>query len=124
LQARSNGKLAEDYVADKLLRQGWNILVRNFRHIGTELDIVAEKESTLVVIEVKHRKQMRSHDANDFASLLTHRKKQSLQKGVLTLLPTLNKNFKTIRFDLALVEGDLQDKSKRPSVRYMTNILA
>lgn len=36
--------LAENFIAEILIKQDWKILGRNFRHIGTELDLIAHKK--------------------------------------------------------------------------------
>jgi putative endonuclease len=45
----------EDKAANHLIREGYTILDRNWRSGHKELDIVAEKDGTLVVLEVKTR---------------------------------------------------------------------
>jgi putative endonuclease len=45
----------EDKAANYLIREGYTILDRNWRSGHKELDIVAEKDGTLVVAEVKTR---------------------------------------------------------------------
>jgi putative endonuclease len=49
------GKAGEDFAVSYLKRQGFQILTRNFRIRGGELDIVAIDKDTLVFIEVKTR---------------------------------------------------------------------
>ncbi|PQB06053.1 hypothetical protein BST85_10565 [Aureitalea marina] len=50
------GKQGEEYAANFLLEQGYTILKRNYRYDRAEIDIIAQKEpSTLVVVEVKTR---------------------------------------------------------------------
>ena len=45
----------EDKAVNHLIREGYTILDRNWRSGHRELDIVAEKDGTLVVLEVKTR---------------------------------------------------------------------
>ena len=49
------GNLAEDLAADYLIRKKYKILARNFRFQRAEIDIVAEFENQIVVVEVKAR---------------------------------------------------------------------
>lgn len=51
------GTLGEQLACDELTRQGYHILHRNYRTAGGELDIVCEREGTLVFCEVKTRTQ-------------------------------------------------------------------
>ena len=49
------GKKAEDLAAEYLVKNGYKILVRNFRFQKSEIDIIAEKDHLIVVVEVKAR---------------------------------------------------------------------
>lgn len=53
------GKEGEDLAADFLSRQGYEIVVRNFRYKRSEIDLIVRKNNWLVFVEVK----MRSSDA-------------------------------------------------------------
>ena len=50
------GKLAEDLAADFLEKKNYKILARNFRYQKAEVDIIAEFENKIIVVEVKARK--------------------------------------------------------------------
>ena len=56
LTPKEIGDLGEDYVAEFLRSKGCEILARNFRIRGGELDIVAKKGELLHVVEVKTRR--------------------------------------------------------------------
>ncbi|REC44778.1 YraN family protein [Chryseobacterium pennipullorum] len=49
------GKIAEDRAADYLKKNGYKILIRNFRFQKNEIDIIAEKDHQIIVVEVKAR---------------------------------------------------------------------
>lgn len=49
------GKKAEDLAVEYLQKNGYKILVRNFRFQKAEIDIITEKYSLIVVVEVKAR---------------------------------------------------------------------
>ncbi|KKU13221.1 MAG: hypothetical protein UX20_C0028G0010 [Candidatus Magasanikbacteria bacterium GW2011_GWC2_45_8] len=49
------GAYGENLAAEFLLRHGFQILARNFRVRGAELDIIARKEDALYFVEVKTR---------------------------------------------------------------------
>jgi putative endonuclease len=53
VQRQRIGRAAEDLVADRLTRTGWEIVERNARTRFGELDIVARDGRTLVFVEVK-----------------------------------------------------------------------
>ena len=47
------GRLAEEISTRLLVKKGYTIFRRNFRHRRTEIDIIAKKNDTLVFVEVK-----------------------------------------------------------------------
>ncbi|MFB5759748.1 YraN family protein [Paenibacillus medicaginis] len=52
---RSKGTLGEEMAAQYLTGKGWRIIERNWRCRSGEVDIIAEKEGTLIFIEVRSR---------------------------------------------------------------------
>lgn len=52
---QSLGRRAEALVADRLHREGYTILARNWRNLLGELDIVAERDGEIVFVEVRAR---------------------------------------------------------------------
>lgn len=57
LMAQHNiqGKNGEDLAAQYLRKKGYQILQRNWRHKRLEIDIIAQNENTLIIVEVKTR---------------------------------------------------------------------
>mgnify|MGYP004514390645 CR=1 FL=1 len=49
------GKKAEDLAVEFLQKNGYKILVRNFRFQKAEIDIIAEKDDLIIIVEVKAR---------------------------------------------------------------------
>ncbi|MCW3160707.1 YraN family protein [Chryseobacterium oryctis] len=49
------GKKAEDLAVEFLIKNGYKILIRNYRFQKAEIDIIAEKENQIIIIEVKAR---------------------------------------------------------------------
>jgi Holliday junction resolvase-like predicted endonuclease len=87
------GALGEDFVSSELQRRGWQILDRNYRIRGSEIDIVACREHKLLFAEVKTRAQD-SQLIHKEIDLGIKRKKTALLRGILTFLnqsPTLTK---------------------------------
>lgn len=56
---KQTGNDAESAAADWLVRQGYDVVERNWKTRFCEIDIVAVKDATLVFVEVKHRKSPR-----------------------------------------------------------------
>ena len=50
------GKAGEEIAARELMRRGYRVLERNWRCPEGELDIVAEQDGTLVLVEVRTRR--------------------------------------------------------------------
>ena len=93
---------AESFVVDELASRDWQILARNYRRVGTELDIIALKGLTMIVVEVKYRTDHRSCEWNE---LISQRKKKALQRGALAFITEFPLAWDTVRFDLAIVSG-------------------
>lgn len=49
------GKEGEEMAVALLQKKGYRILTRNFRYLKAEVDIIAQKEDVLAVVEVKTR---------------------------------------------------------------------
>jgi len=62
------GLEGEDKAVNYLIREGYLILDRNWKSGHKELDIVAEKDGTLVVVEVKTRKSNKYGNPEDAVS--------------------------------------------------------
>lgn len=55
---REVGQEAENMACDYLVKKGYRILEKNWRFKHLEIDIIAEKDHILVVVEVKYRKSV------------------------------------------------------------------
>jgi len=62
------GEIGEQLAADYLSRKGYVILERNFVYDRAELDIIAQKDRTIVVVEVKTRNSAFFGDPQDFVT--------------------------------------------------------
>ena len=49
------GKESENLAVEFLEKKGYKILVKNYRYLKAEIDIIAETENQIVIIEVKAR---------------------------------------------------------------------
>lgn len=59
------GRMGEDAAAKELRRRGYRILERNFRCSLGEIDIVAEEDGEIVIVEVKTRSAGAHADPQD-----------------------------------------------------------
>ena len=53
MNTKSKGNLVETHASAFLLREGYQVLARNYAYRGGELDIVAKQGETIVFVEVK-----------------------------------------------------------------------
>ena len=100
------GKKAEDLAADYLVKNGYKILVRNFRYQKAEIDIIAEKDHLIIVTEVKAR-------STDFFIL----PQEAVTKSKIKLIVTAANHFmeefnkdQEVRFDIISVLPDEKEK--------------
>ena len=49
------GKESENLAVEFLEKKGYKILVKNYRYLKAEIDIIAETENHIVIVEVKAR---------------------------------------------------------------------
>ncbi len=49
------GKEGEEMAVGHLLKNGYKICYRNYRYLKAEIDIIAEKEGLLAIVEVRSR---------------------------------------------------------------------
>ena len=91
-----NWKKAEKLAVDYLKKKGYKILVRNYRTIYGEIDIIAMKKKTLVFVEVKSGsgRRIRPLDRID---------KKKVKKMITTAQHFIlngSLSFKKLRFDV------------------------
>lgn len=89
---------AEHYVSERLCALGWNVLARNFRHIGCEIDIIAKQATTVVAFEVKYRTW-----EEELSNLIPPRKYRAVERGLLHYVTSKDVSYDTLRIDLVLV---------------------
>lgn len=59
------GNKGEDIATKFLEKKGYKILERNYRRIGTEIDIIARDKSEIVFVEVKSRNSRKFGNASE-----------------------------------------------------------
>ena len=98
------GKAAEIIAKNYLLNKGHILVARNYRCFLGEIDIILLKDTTLVVCEVKYRK-------NDYESAVAaiNINKQRKIKKTLEYFLLNNSYFKIyeIRFDVIIITGNI-----------------
>jgi putative endonuclease len=107
------GKTAEDLAVTYLQKNGYTIVVRNFRFQKAEIDIIAEKDNLIVVVEVKAR-------STDVFML----PQEAVTKTKIKLLVSAANHFmeefskdQEVRFDIISV---LADRKKNLTIEHIT----
>lgn len=108
------GKKAEDLAVEYLQKNGYKILVRNFRFQKAEIDIIAEKDNLIIITEVKARSTdvfMLPQEA------VTKTKIRLIVSAANHYLEEFNKN-QEVRFDIISV---LPDEKKNLIIEHITD---
>ena len=115
--ARLLGQWGEEQVAEKLRRDGWTVVARNFRCRFGELDLVAENEAFLAFVEVKLRKDDRFGSACEAVTASKQRKLRAAAQYYLMNRPTRLQP----RFDVAEVYAPQGVRTEAPTIYYIEN---
>ncbi|MGG7470099.1 YraN family protein [Chryseobacterium arthrosphaerae] len=106
------GKIAEDLAAGHLQKNGYKILARNFRFQKAEIDIIAEKDNLVIIVEVKAR----STDAFMLPQeAVTKTKIRSIVSAANHYLEEFNKG-NEVRFDIITV---LPDEKRQLTIEHI-----
>ena len=93
------GTKGEHLAVDFLLKNGYDILERNYRFDKAEVDIIAQKDNTLAIIEVKTRSTIDFGNPQDFVK---PKQIQRLVKAVDEYV-TANNLDVDVRFDIIAI---------------------
>ena len=98
------GTIGEAFAGKWLERQGYGIIARNWRTKTGEIDIIAEKEDTLIFFEVK---TLPHTSLTDLDIIIGNRKQERICKTAKYFLLTHRKyNKMHIRFDVLVLPFD------------------
>jgi putative endonuclease len=99
------GKLGEELAVEYLQKEGYEILDTNWIFQKAEIDIIAQKENTLAIVEVKTRSSLEFGLPQDFVK---PKKIQLLVKAVNEYVVSKNLEL-DVRFDIIAIHKE--DKS-------------
>lgn len=68
------GQEAEDHACRYLLQQGLQLIRRNYRCRGGEIDLICQDQQVLVFVEVRYRQESRFGNAADSVTYTKQRK--------------------------------------------------
>lgn len=108
------GKLAEDLAVEFLKEKGYQILVKNFRNQKAEIDIIAEFDDKIIIVEVKARGTdffMEPYEA------VNKKKIRLLVAGADAFLNEKNLD-KEVRFDIISI---LKNKDNKTKITHLEN---
>ena len=97
------GKWGEDIAASFLEKKGYKILLRDWKSGHHDLDIIAQDEDTIVIIEVKTRRNRLFGDPEE---AVDYRKRLSLQTAINHFVKSHHINA-PIRFDIISIVGTI-----------------
>ena len=93
------GKMGEEIARDHLTDTGYTILESNWRHKKMEIDIIASKDDTLVLVEVKTRGTKNFGDPESFVD----KKKQLMMADAAETYIFQNQLEVSVRYDIISV---------------------
>ena len=94
------GKLGEELSVEFLQKNGYEILETNYVFQKAEIDIIAQKQNTLAVVEVKTRSSIEYGLPQDFVN---PKKIQLLVKAINEYV-VLNQIHAEVRFDIIAIQ--------------------
>lgn len=114
---KQTGDQGEDLACKYLKNLGYQIIERNYRIRGGEIDIVARDGDTLVFVEVKARF---SHDFGPPAESMTPWKIKTLLKTAMFYVLKVNWGNREYRLDFVSI--DFVDNTTSPKIELIKNI--
>ncbi|WP_339655817.1 YraN family protein [uncultured Maribacter sp.] len=93
------GKEGEQLAVDYLIKQGYTINYRNYRYLQAEIDVIAQKNDTLAIVEVRSR---RSDYIENVAETVTPKKIKLLVMAANHYV-TENEIDVDVRFDIITI---------------------
>lgn len=108
------GKIAEDLAVDFLVRNQYKILARNFRYLKAEVDIIAELNNQIIIVEVKARNTDTFLEPQE----AVNKKKIRLLISAASYYLEENNIEKEVRFDIISV---LPNKQKTLEIHHITD---
>ena len=97
------GKWGEDLATEYLQKKGYEIIERDWKSGRIDLDIIAREGSTLVIVEVKTRRNRLFGDPEE---AVDYRKRQSLQSAINHYVKS-HFGSRKVRFDIISVVGTI-----------------
>ena len=112
------GKWGEDIAAAFIEKKGYEILQRDWKSGHHDLDIIARDEDTLVIVEVKTRRNRLYGDPEE---AIDYKKRLSLQSAINHYVKS-NRINAPIRFDIISIVGKIGSTPEIDHIKDVTLI--
>jgi putative endonuclease len=112
-QRGETGQYGEGIVSHYLQERHFTILARNFRNREGEVDLIAQKDSLIIFVEVKTRTNPRI----DSTEIITKAKQRKIARTAALFMAQQIVDVCDCRFDVALVSLDAAE----PTITYIPN---
>ena len=112
------GKWGENLAAEYLQDKGYEILERDWKSGHHDLDIVAKEDDTLVVVEVKTRRNRLFGDPEE---AINYKKRMSLQSAINHYVKS-HRLGSSVRFDIISIVGTIGSKPEIDHIKDVTLI--
>lgn len=109
------GKWGEDLAAEFLKEKGYEILERDWKSGHHDLDIIAKDGRTLVIVEVKTR---RNRIFGDPEEAIDYRKRQNLQSAINHYVKS-HCFYSQVRFDIISIVGTI---GSQPEIDHIIDV--
>ena len=98
------GELGERIAERWLRRRGWRVLQRRFRNGHRDIDLVVERDGTVVFVEVKARK---GAEFGGPVQAVNYRNRKQLERSSMVWIHLHGRDMESYRFDVVgvLVDG-------------------
>lgn len=100
------GQLGEKAAASFLQRKGYEIIARNWRCRSGEIDLVAQLNDVLIIVEVRTRRSTRHGTA---VESIDRHKQNKLRSLALIYQQLERKQQRTVRFDVIAIQLNLDE---------------
>jgi len=97
------GKWGEDLAAAHLQQKGYIILERDWKSGHSDLDIIAQDDDTIVIVEVKTRRNRLFGDPQE---AIDYKKRKSLQSAINHYVKS-HRLGNQVRFDIVSIVGTI-----------------
>ena len=112
------GKWGEELAAEYLQEKGYEIIERDWKSGHHDLDIIAKEGGTLVIVEVKTRRNRLFGDPEE---AIDYRKRKSLQSAINHYVKS-HRVKATVRFDIISIVGTIGSTPEIDHIKDVTLI--